>query len=1163
MVALATAFVRLRLDTSQVKGDVNRGLRGAGGEKAAAAKGRSISQAFAQGFEGGGSTFGRVAATMAARTTILTGALAAGTPIAAKFVAAVAPAAGVVVGLVPASVAASAASGTLKVALAGVSDTIKQGLAGNTKAYEKSLKELVPAQRTVAREVVGLRGRFREIQQVVAQRFFKPIVDDIRPLAGTFLPVARKEMGGLARQLGQFASQVLVAARTAPVVNAVRDVFRSTSQAVKSAGAEVALLIPAVARLVSSSMPILRQMSLDTRTLAVRFREWLNEAARTGRIVTVFMNARTTIGQLVTIMRNLGAVGNSVFEGMTGDSRAFLQRLVDLSARARAFVESARGMEFLRNLFATLGVLGEALRRALAGLLPQLGTSLSIAAPAGAALATSVSRLVVAFGPLLPALAQAAAVIVRTLVPGLNALAGWLERNEDVVRALAPAIVAYIVASKAAAAITAGHTIAMRAWSLAVGVAKTAQAGWTAVSWLASAPVHAHTAAIKLSRSTIGTWIGVKALETRAWLGSVANSARATAGVAAHRIAVLASTTATKASAVATTAWAAITAGSSVALATARKAVLALNLAMRANPIGAVITAITLLVGALVILYQRNETVRKIIDAVWKAIKTAVAGFVDWFTGTALPNARAALSDIGGFFQGLGRVARSVWEAITGVVRLQWQLIGAVFGAIKTAVTVTLPGWFSFMRTSVASRMNEWKNNIANTWVAIRDNTFGKLRTFITQTLPNAFTSGVNAIRAAWAKVQEAARTPVSFVVNRVINPLISGYNKVAGVFGAPKADTIAGFDRGGQIPGPRSEKDNRIATVMDAGRRMLGNLKVATGEFIVNTRSTMANLPLIEAINRARGKVRPEALDPYLDGMRTGGLVGRRRPVQGDGIGDFFGKVVSGLKGAGSFVTDPVAGLKRIANAALDRIPGAGSIVALLRSMGQKLIGGLGSFLGGAGGIGSGAAGGGSGRMMAFLRQRFPGLRLLSGFRPGSRTLSGSLSWHARDRAVDVPAIRAVAAYIRSTVGRNALELITPWRDMDLLRGRPHRYSDQVHDQHAGTGNFRGNAHIHWAARLGGLVEKLNNMPIVKLLDRGGAWPSGTLGMNRSGHTEHVLTGGPEGDVAELKEILSAILVAIRALGGEVADALERPARRAVQLGRGRGGTVATGGMA
>lgn len=104
----------------------------------------------------------------------------------------------------------------------------------------------------------------------------------------------------------------------------------------------------------------------------------------------------------------------------------------------------------------------------------------------------------------------------------------------------------------------------------------------------------------------------------------------------------------------------------------------------------------------------------------------------------------------------------------------------------------------------------------------------------------------------------------------------------------------------------------------------------------------------------------------------------------------------------------------------------------------------------------------------MEVLRNVFPGLAMISGPRPGSRTLSGNLSWHASGRAVDVPPKRSVAEWIAANYGRSTLELITPWRDLMLYKGRPHKYSRDVEAQH---GVFGDNAHIHWAYDQGGML--------------------------------------------------------------------------------------------
>lgn len=127
-------------------------------------------------------------------------------------------------------------------------------------------------------------------------------------------------------------------------------------------------------------------------------------------------------------------------------------------------------------------------------------------------------------------------------------------------------------------------------------------------------------------------------------------------------------------------------------------------------------------------------------------------------------------------------------------------------------------------------------------------------------------------------------------------------------------------------------------------------------------------------------------------------------------------------------------------------------------------------------GDLGGASGGGGWKWQMAVLRRRFPGLELWSGYRPGSTTLTGNRSYHASGRAVDVAPRRDVAQWIRSTYGARTKELITPWNELNLHNGRPHRYTGAVWNQHNFAG---GNAHNHWAFNKGGMVDlmKMLNM--------------------------------------------------------------------------------------
>jgi hypothetical protein len=157
------------------------------------------------------------------------------------------------------------------------------------------------------------------------------------------------------------------------------------------------------------------------------------------------------------------------------------------------------------------------------------------------------------------------------------------------------------------------------------------------------------------------------------------------------------------------------------------------------------------------------------------------------------------------------------------------------------------------------------------------------------------------------------------------------------------------------------------------------------------------------------------------------------------------------------------------------------------------------------AGALGNMPGGRGWKWQMSTLRKRFKGLPLYSGYRPGARTPSGNVSWHARGRAVDLPPRREVFNFIHDTFGKKTLELI--WLgdpNRNIQRGKHHRYSASLLRNHGVAG--MPNAHIHWA------------------YDQGGMLPPGyTSAFNGTGKPEAVLTNQQWQTINQLAETASS----------------------------------------
>lgn len=74
----------------------------------------------------------------------------------------------------------------------------------------------------------------------------------------------------------------------------------------------------------------------------------------------------------------------------------------------------------------------------------------------------------------------------------------------------------------------------------------------------------------------------------------------------------------------------------------------ALNLVMRMNPIGLIITALGALGLALVVAYQKSETFRNIVQGAWNAIKAAALAVWNWMRDTLFPGLKAVWDKLSG-----------------------------------------------------------------------------------------------------------------------------------------------------------------------------------------------------------------------------------------------------------------------------------------------------------------------------------------------------------------------------------------------------------------------------------------------------------------------------------------------------------------------------------
>lgn len=216
-----------------------------------------------------------------------------------------------------------------------------------------------------------------------------------------------------------------------------------------------------------------------------------------------------------------------------------------------------------------------------------------------------------------------------------------------------------------------------------------------------------------------------------------------------------------------------------------------LNAVMNANPAVKIITLIGALVGALVWLYNNNETARRIIDAAWRGIRAAISAVVGWFTGTA-------------------------WPAVSRAI--EW--LKAAFTVARTLITNTWRG----LRDNIAGIIGSWGSGGGG----ILGRIYGMYNT-VTK-LPARI---AGAAKGMWEGLKSGATSVINTVIGW-LNKLIPGTSWDISLVG--RSGRSGSFASGGVLPGYTPGRDVHQFFSPTGGR-----LALSGGEAIMRPEFTRA----------------------------------------------------------------------------------------------------------------------------------------------------------------------------------------------------------------------------------------------------------------------------------------------------------------------------------
>jgi phage-related protein len=526
-----------------------------------------------------------------------------------------------------------------------------------------------------------------------------------------------------------------------------------------------------------------------------------------------------------------------------------------------------------------------------------------------------------------------------------------------------------------------------------------------------------------------------------------------------------------------------------------------LNAAMKANPIGLIITAVTLLVAGFILMYKKVGWFRNGVNAAWAGIKIAVSAVAAWFQAYVWPVMQAvwngivvgakwlwngikvvwngimvAVRAVVAWFQTyVAPVIKAVFSVIGAVFRWLWKNIAVpVFNGIKLIVTTWWKGVkiifnavISFVKNYLAPVFQlfwaiikvVWKGirlAISTAWNFIKKYIFTPIVNWVNTKIVPRFRFLQAVIRVVWAKIRQFIYAAWAYIRKNIFQPIVNWINThlapkfkflrdtVQNVWAKIKSSisTVWNFIRDKVFNPLKSAITKAVPDAFEKGKDAIGKawdkVRDIAKKPVKFMISTVINSGIIKNFNKIASKFGVKKM-PYV------------QLPKGFSSGGWTGNgskyTPAGIVHADEFVIQKSSRrrIERQTPGALDYMNKTGRLPEL-----------------------GGYANGGAvwSNLWRINKEKFPNSRLTSSVR-NSTTVSGNKSLHASGMAIDVAGPRSMdtnammkmATWWRNNYGSKLAELIyTPLGKKQIKNGQNYQYTGAVAAQHKN--------HVHIAAR-------------------------------------------------------------------------------------------------
>jgi len=253
------------------------------------------------------------------------------------------------------------AAGTVKLAMVGVGDAIETAFDPDAKPedLEKSLKRLAPNAREFVKELQGMRGELRKLQQGVQQRVFDGFADTLDRLTDAVMPDLRRGLNATADSFNRAGKEAGATAAELGERGILGQAIDSATRSLQTMEKIPAQIVASLGLLAAAGGPLMERFADRVAGFFDRMTENLATAFDTGELERDINGAAEVIKQLGRVSDNIFDGIKNIVNGVTESAGSLFFSLEELSAAFEKLTASQTFQTILRELVETASELVE------------------------------------------------------------------------------------------------------------------------------------------------------------------------------------------------------------------------------------------------------------------------------------------------------------------------------------------------------------------------------------------------------------------------------------------------------------------------------------------------------------------------------------------------------------------------------------------------------------------------------------------------------------------------------------------------------------------------------------------------------------------------------------------------------------------------------------